>query len=51
MREELSALLEATPGTAPSLLAAAFVDLTERAGADRLAELETLLRERRGKRP
>ena len=55
MREELSALLDATPGTGPSLLAAAFVDLTERAGAERLAELETLLRarrrERRGERP
>jgi predicted transcriptional regulator len=47
LREELSALLEATPGSPPSLLTAAFVDWTERAGADRLAELEALLRARR----
>ena len=47
LREELSALLEATPGTGPGLLAAAFVDLTVRSGERRLAELETLLRQRR----
>lgn len=47
LRDELSALLEATPGTGPGLLAAAFVDLTVRAGEQRLAELEALLRARR----
>ena len=55
LRDELSAVLEATPGSGPGLLAAAFVDLAERAGEDRLAELETLLRARRrgrrGERP
>lgn len=44
VRDELSALLAAAE---PSLLAAAFVDLTVRAGDERLAELEALLRERR----
>lgn len=47
LREELSALLDATPGTGPTLLAAAFVDLTVRAGEERLAELEALVRARR----
>jgi predicted transcriptional regulator len=41
---ELEALLAAVE---PRLLAAAFVDLTVRAGDERLAELEALLRERR----
>jgi len=50
LRDELAALLEATPGSGPSLLAAAFVDLTERAGAERLAELEALLRAKRRSR-
>jgi predicted transcriptional regulator len=50
LRDELSALLDATPGVEPKLLAAAFVDLTERAGTQRLAELEQLLRERRRRR-
>jgi len=50
MREELAALLEATPGSEPRLLAAAFVDWTVRAGDERLAELEALLRERRRER-
>jgi predicted transcriptional regulator len=44
VRDALSALLEAEE---PGLLAAAFVDLTARAGPERLAELEALLRERR----
>lgn len=44
---ELGALLEAAPGAEPGLLLAAFVDLTERAGAERLAELEALVRARR----
>jgi predicted transcriptional regulator len=43
---ELDALLAAAQGPAGVLLAA-FVDLTERAGAERLAELEALVRERR----
>jgi predicted transcriptional regulator len=47
VREELAALLDATPGSRPELLAAAFVDWTERAGEERLAQLEALLRERR----
>jgi predicted transcriptional regulator len=47
LREELSALLDATPGSGPGLLAAAFVDLTVRAGEERLAELEALVRARR----
>jgi predicted transcriptional regulator len=44
VRDELAALLAAAE---PRLLAAAFVDLTARAGGERLAELEALLRERR----
>jgi predicted transcriptional regulator len=44
VRDELAALLAAAE---PRLLAAAFVDLTARAGSERLAELEALLRERR----
>jgi predicted transcriptional regulator len=44
VRDALSALLESAE---PGLLAAAFVDLTARAGGERLAELEALLRERR----
>src|SRR5262245_19149836 len=52
LRDELSALLDAAPGFEPGVLAAAFVDLTERAGAERLAELEELLRaRRRGRSP
>jgi predicted transcriptional regulator len=43
---ELEALLAEAKGPA-GLLLAAFVDLTERAGADRLAELEALVRARR----
>jgi predicted transcriptional regulator len=50
LREELATLLESTPGSGPRLLAAAFVDLAERAGEPRLAELEALLRERRRRR-
>src|SRR5262245_48329054 len=44
---ELGELLAAAPGAEPGLLLAAFVDLTERAGAERLAELEALVRARR----
>ena len=44
--DELDALLAEARGPA-GLLLAAFVDLTERAGAERLAELEALVRERR----
>jgi predicted transcriptional regulator len=47
VRDELSALLAAAE---PGLLAAAFVDLTVRAGEERLAELEALLREERRRR-
>jgi predicted transcriptional regulator len=43
---ELDALLAQAKGPA-GLLLAAFVDLTERAGAERLAELEALVRARR----
>jgi predicted transcriptional regulator len=43
---ELDALLTEAKGPA-GLLLAAFVDLTERAGAERLAELEALVRARR----
>jgi predicted transcriptional regulator len=47
---QLDELRAAAQGPAGVLLAA-FVDLTERAGAERLAELEALVRERRrGKR-
>jgi predicted transcriptional regulator len=44
---ELGELLASAPGAEPGLLLAAFVDLTERAGAERLAELEALVRARR----
>jgi predicted transcriptional regulator len=49
-REWLAAELEALRADAQGpagLLLVAFVDLTERAGAERLAELEALVRERR----
>jgi predicted transcriptional regulator len=46
---ELEALLVDAKGPA-RLLLAAFVDLTERAGAERLSELEALVRERRRER-
>jgi predicted transcriptional regulator len=44
---ELGELLVAAPGAELGLLLAAFVDLTERAGAERLAELEALVHARR----
>ena len=43
----LEGLLGAVPGAGPELLLSTFVDLAERAGADRLEELERLVRERR----
>ncbi len=47
MAAELGELLAAEPRPEPGLLLAAFVDLTEREGAERLAELEALVRARR----
>jgi predicted transcriptional regulator len=47
VRDALSSLADAAE---PGLLAAAFVDLTARAGAERLDELEALLRARRKER-
>jgi len=43
----LEAIADALPGAEPRLLLASFVDLAERAGAEPLAELERLVRERR----
>jgi len=43
----VQALSREVPGTSAETLLAAFVDLAEREGADRLAELECLVRERR----
>ena len=47
MARRLGGLASEVPGTLAETLLAAFVDLTERAGAERLAELERLVRERR----
>jgi predicted transcriptional regulator len=47
MVHRLGGLASEVPGTPAETLLAAFVDLTERAGAERLAELERLVRERR----
>jgi len=43
----LEGLLGVLPGAEPDLLLSSFVDLAERAGADQLAVLERLIRERR----
>jgi predicted transcriptional regulator len=50
MARRLGGLAGEVPGTPPETLLAAFVDLTERAGAEHLAELERLVRERRRRR-
>jgi predicted transcriptional regulator len=50
MARRLGGLASEVPGTSAETLLAAFVDLTERAGAERLAELERLVRERRRRR-
>jgi hypothetical protein len=47
MECSLDGLASELPGTPPETLLAAFVDLAERAGGERLAELERLVRERR----
>jgi predicted transcriptional regulator len=47
MERGLDWLANEVPGTPTETLLAAFVDLTERAGAAELAELERLVRERR----
>jgi predicted transcriptional regulator len=51
MARSLGGLASELPGTPPETLLAAFVDLAERAGAERLAELERLVRERRRRAP
>jgi predicted transcriptional regulator len=50
MARRLGGLASEVPGTSAETLLAAFVDLTERAGGERLAELERLVRERRRRR-
>jgi predicted transcriptional regulator len=47
MARGLDGLARELPGADAEVLLAAFVDLAERAGAERLAELERLVRERR----
>jgi predicted transcriptional regulator len=47
MTRGLEGLARELPGADAEVLLAAFVDLAERAGAERLAELERLVRERR----
>ena len=51
MARRLGGLASEVPGAASETLLAAFVDLAERAGAERLAELERLVRERRRRGP
>jgi predicted transcriptional regulator len=47
MAQGLDGLAGELPGAEADVLLAAFVDLAERAGSERLAELERLVRERR----